>query len=38
MVAADWITPSSLWSLWVPLLLLGLILLAAAWFVRISHR
>jgi hypothetical protein len=38
MTAADWITPLSPWSLWVPLFLLGLIILAAVWFVRISHR
>jgi hypothetical protein len=37
----DWsalVTPLNLWSLWVPLLLLGLILAAAVFFVRISIR
>lgn len=38
MSAVDLITPLNLWSLWVPLVLLGFILLAAAWFVRISSR
>ena len=36
MTIADWIDPLSLWSLWVPLLLLGLIVLAAIYFVRLS--
>lgn len=30
--------PLSLWSLWVPLLLLNLIVLAAVYFVRIRIR
>jgi len=38
MSAVDLITPLNLWSLWVPLVLFGFILLAAAWFVRISFR
>ncbi|AFY64782.1 hypothetical protein GEI7407_0278 [Geitlerinema sp. PCC 7407] len=38
MTPTDWITPSSLWSLWVPLSLLGLIVAAAVYFVRITPR
>jgi hypothetical protein len=38
MTASDWITPLSLWSLWVPFFLLGLIVLAAIWFVRLAQR
>jgi hypothetical protein len=38
MSLADWITPLSPWSLWVPLLLLLLIGLAAAYFVWLSTR
>jgi hypothetical protein len=34
MSAVDLITPLNLWSLWVPLVLLLLIVLAAVWFVR----
>lgn len=32
------INPHSLWSLWVPGVLLGLILVAAAYFIRASTR
>ncbi len=38
MSAVDLITPLNLWSLWVPLVLFGFILIAAVWFVRISLR
>jgi hypothetical protein len=38
MTAADLITPLNYWSLWVPLLLLVLIVIAAVWFARISLR
>jgi hypothetical protein len=38
MTAVDLITPLSLWSLWVPLMLLMLIGVAAFWFVQLSQR
>lgn len=38
MSAVDLITPLNLWSLWVPLVLFGFILIAAIWFVQISLR
>ena len=34
---ADFVTPSSLWSLWVPVALLLLIGLAAVYFARLSR-
>jgi hypothetical protein len=38
MNASVLINPLSPWSLWVPLLLLNLIVLAAVYFVRIRIR
>jgi hypothetical protein len=38
MSAVDLITPLNPLSLWVPLLLLLLIVVAAVWFVRLSLR
>jgi hypothetical protein len=38
MSASDLITPTSLWSLWVPGLLLLLIGLAAVGFVWVARR
>lgn len=38
MSAVDLITPLNLWSLWVPIGLLLLIVLAAIYFVRLTHR
>ena len=34
----DLITPTNYWSLWVPLGLLGLIGLAALYFIRVKVR
>ncbi|WP_263971698.1 hypothetical protein [Leptolyngbya ohadii] len=36
--ASAWIDPLNYWSLWVPLLLLLCIGLAAAYFVRVSLK
>lgn len=38
MSAIDLITPLNPWSLWVPGFLLGIIVVAAIWFVRVSLR
>lgn len=38
IIAADWISPLSPYSLWVPLLLLGLIFAAAIYFVKLTLR
>ncbi|MBW4519013.1 MAG: hypothetical protein KME16_04850 [Scytolyngbya sp. HA4215-MV1] len=38
LAAPDLITPSNYWSLWVPFGLLGLICLAAIYFVQVKIR
>lgn len=34
----EWIDPSSLWSLWVPIVLLLLIVVAAVYFAQIKIK
>lgn len=38
MDESQWFDPHSLWSLWVPFSLLGLIFLAAIYFIRVSIK